>query len=320
MDQATARRMAFVRYLLAKAVEESEKPEPMCSAGLLMMHDAVELFLQIACERHGVGSKRLEFMDYIEHLGPKLAGGVVAGKESMRRLNKARVGLKHSGVHPSRREIEAFRVTTRLFFVDNAPLVFGMALEDITLVALVEPAPVKEMLEAANAELKAGKVADAAASAAKAFDMLVRARKEEYERRTGSRSAKRFGFWAPRALRAAGREAERFGEEIVAAIEELRNQSQLGALGFDEEECARFRRLTPGVALTMGGGYVTHQWRAESEMAAEDIEWCLDFVAQAALATARGTVTDGVRGHGGVPSESLGNKSISENEGTPGST
>ena len=285
MDEAMARRMAFVRYLLDKAVVESEHPEPMCSAALLEMHDAVELFLQLACESRKVGQKRPEFMDYFDLLAPTLAGGALAEKEGMRRLNKARVGLKHSGVHPSRREIEDLRSATLRFFDENTRLVFGVPLSDVSLSGFVEPLEVRSRLEEAQTELKEGNAAKALALAAMAFDQLVRTRGVEYKERTGGGVRRRIGSGATRVLRECGREVERLGEEIVGAIEELQEEARLGVLGFDEEQSARLSRLAPAIALTTSGKYVTEYWKGESEYSAEDAAWSIDFVARMALAT-----------------------------------
>lgn len=45
LDKAVTRRLAFIRYLFNRAVEQSKKSEPLSSVSLLMFHDAIELFL-----------------------------------------------------------------------------------------------------------------------------------------------------------------------------------------------------------------------------------------------------------------------------------
>ena len=81
LPETTVRRLSFVRYLYQLAVEQSRSPEPFGAAALLSFHDAAELFLQIAVEKHNVGNARLEFMQYFEHLDARLAPDAVAHRE-----------------------------------------------------------------------------------------------------------------------------------------------------------------------------------------------------------------------------------------------
>lgn len=55
----------------------------------------------------------------------------------MKRLNKARVQLKHYGTSPSKLDIEAFRATVTNFFDENTPKIFGIDFSSVSLVDLV---------------------------------------------------------------------------------------------------------------------------------------------------------------------------------------
>jgi len=56
LDKSTIiKRLAFIKYLYKLAVDQSRRPEPLCSASILTFHDAVELFLQLASEHLDVG-------------------------------------------------------------------------------------------------------------------------------------------------------------------------------------------------------------------------------------------------------------------------
>lgn len=65
----------------------------------------------------------------------------------MRRLNRARVALKHHGTMPSKLDIEAFRGSTTNFFEDNTGIVFGIRFTDISLVDLVQCKDAKNNLK-----------------------------------------------------------------------------------------------------------------------------------------------------------------------------
>jgi hypothetical protein len=45
LEESIVRRLAFIKYLYAVAIEQSKRPEPLCSASILTFHDAIELFL-----------------------------------------------------------------------------------------------------------------------------------------------------------------------------------------------------------------------------------------------------------------------------------
>src|SRR6266496_2832550 len=122
LDETEMRRLAFARYLFTLGVSQSKAAEPLAPASLLTFHDAVELYLQLASERLNVGKAQPNFMEYWDFINPKLAPEELPQKESMRRLNKARVALKHHGTFPSKLDVESFRATTASFFEDSCVL------------------------------------------------------------------------------------------------------------------------------------------------------------------------------------------------------
>src|SRR5438105_1190108 len=65
ISQDLVRRVARVRYLHDLGLGQSKHPEPLSSVAVLMLHDAVELFLQIVAEHWGATLKKnTEFMAY----------------------------------------------------------------------------------------------------------------------------------------------------------------------------------------------------------------------------------------------------------------
>lgn len=158
LDHHKMRRLAFVRYLYETAVSQSHAPAPLKCASILTMHDAAELFLQLACEHLNVGAQQPSFMDYWDLLNKKLDSGELAQKESMRRLNKARVALKHSGTLPSDLDVEAFRATATSFLQDNTPLVFGVEFDGVSLAEYVNPESSRTILKEAQDAIAAGEI------------------------------------------------------------------------------------------------------------------------------------------------------------------
>ena len=105
LDQNVIKRLALIKYFYKEAIEQSQRPEPLCSASILTFHDAIEFFLQLASEILDIGKNQLSFLEYWGILASKLPEGIPTQKESMRRLNRARVALKHHGTSPSKLDI-----------------------------------------------------------------------------------------------------------------------------------------------------------------------------------------------------------------------
>jgi len=116
------KRLAFIKYLLNQANNASHFPEPLSSSSILSFHDAVELFLHLCAEQYNLNTKNISFIEYWEKLKPPLSTAnkpELTQKESMRRLNDARVSLKHHGTLPSKLDIDNFRVICNTFFEEN---------------------------------------------------------------------------------------------------------------------------------------------------------------------------------------------------------
>lgn len=147
LDNSTAKRLAFIRYLHTIAVEQSKKPEPLSCTSILMLHDSIELFLQLSYEHLNGGKADPKFLEYWDIINSKLNGKAITQKESIRRLNDARVSLKHHGNLPSKLDIEGFRASALNFFEDNTPIIFGVSFKEISLVELVQCVESKDSLK-----------------------------------------------------------------------------------------------------------------------------------------------------------------------------
>lgn len=167
--EVIVRRLAFIQYLFHVAVEQSKQAEPLAAASLLSFHDSVELFMQLASEHLNVGKKEVRFMEYFELL--KLPNGeTLSDKESIRRLNNARVALKHDGILPSKFEIDALRASVTSFFETNTQLTFGLEFRSVSMLNLVQCKEAKVNLEEADKLIVEGKYEDALDKIAVAFN------------------------------------------------------------------------------------------------------------------------------------------------------
>jgi hypothetical protein len=258
------------------------------------MHDAVEFFLQLASEHLNVGSAQPNFMDYWDLLSKKL-GCDLQQKESMRRLNKARVGLKHHGTFPSQLDIEAFRGNVTSFFGDNTPLVFGVRITDISLVEYVNPESSRNKLKEAEVHLESGDTLSALDKISLAFAEMIR----DYETRKRDRFFRSPFYFGPdleflssffiglRGESRSERGLSEFVDNVKKSIEAMQEAIKILALGLDYRKYSKFRQLTPRVALVLPGGHVIQRrFGEEDKPPVEEARFCIDFVIESALALA----------------------------------
>ena len=162
-------RLAFIKHLLSTAADHAQLPEPFSSKAVLELHDSVELFLQLLVEHLGVTlSKKSDFLEYWPAIAEKLAVDLPM-QPAMKRLNQARVSLKHSGIRPSRDEIKDFAQKTVEFFDQACRLIFDVPLEGLSAISLVGYEPEASRLLRAEALGAKGDFGESAQMCALAF-------------------------------------------------------------------------------------------------------------------------------------------------------
>jgi hypothetical protein len=170
----TMRRLTIVRYLYTLALEQERKGDLLAGLALLPLHDAVEIYLQVAAETHLPKPPKSErFMEYWDAFStPGLPP--LPYQHKMGRFNDARVAVKHKGTLPSRHAVEEFRSTVRAFLVETAPKLFMIEFDSISVSSLVRSDDVRSGLQAAETAAQAGQFAEALEQAAKAFHLSLR--------------------------------------------------------------------------------------------------------------------------------------------------
>jgi hypothetical protein len=296
MDTSIVRRLAFIKYIFELGNTQSQLPEPANSASILLFHDAVELFLQLVSEYLDVGKQQPNFIDYWDLISPKLSSDGLPQKESMRRLNKSRVALKHHGTLPSKLDIESFRLAASSFFFESLPLIFNIKFTSISLIDFVGEENARQHLHEATAMLSAGNLDIAAQKVAIAFHALV----DDYERRKQSQYGESpfhfggFTFFDKffRQTRHASVETpdsrvlqsqlDDFSDEVTKSLESIQSAIRILAMRIDYPKYSKFLLVTPSVYKTINGQYDIHE-RNNNTISNEDVQFCIDFVVETAL-------------------------------------
>jgi hypothetical protein len=309
IDESTMQRLAFIKYVYGVAVEQSQQPEPLAGASILTLHDGVELFLQLATEYLDAprNSKQTSLMDYWNVLNKKLPEPGLAQKESMRRLNSARVSLKHHGTLPSITAIESFRSSVTNFFEDNTPMVFNIDFTAISMINLVGNEVVKGKLARAERLMDSGDTADALIEIAKAFERLL----YDYRRSTGMgfRELRSFSFYHVPSNRVSaemslgrvrtemkevkteklrnvlGRSLELL-RDLHKSVVDIQRAMNVIVLGLDYRRYAKFKQVTPSVTL-MADNQTEHiMWMppgSEEAVTLDDCTFCMNYVIDCAI-------------------------------------
>ena len=284
LPEAEIRRLAFVRYLYRMAEENSGTPEPMACASLLLFHDALELFLQLACEHLNSvrqGKKEPDFMEYFAIVNKSLEPGVLAQTESMRRLNKARVALKHHGIMPSKTDIEGFKYSSFSFFQENTPVVFGVAFDELSLADLIADENCRDHLRQAEKDLAAGQFADSLENSAIAFAFLCARHEIEHEGKgTLAHKAQDYEFHTL-GNRSPTRSAL---YEIAKVVDSLVQEAGLLRMGIDPQRLSVFRAITPAAWIMHDNkirlGYTRDR---NKQLSAEEVRFACNFVVESAV-------------------------------------
>lgn len=286
LDESTMRRLAFIRYLYVVGVEQSRGPEPLTAASVLTFHDSIELFLQLASEHLNVGTKSPSFMEYWDVLETRLQGRSLAQRESMRRLNKSRIALKHHGTLPSNLDIEAFRASATNFFEENTPVVFGIEFSSVSMLNLVSCEEARCSLEKANKLIEEERRTEALDEIASGFDQLV----DDYERRKiTSFGRSPFFFGEPLTFETSffmgikDRDFARFVDKVRDSIDAMRNGVKILSLGLDYRRYVRFRLLTSKARRLLRTQDPNLGAPQDQHPSADECRFCYDFVVESAI-------------------------------------
>lgn len=287
------RRLAFAKYIFHLGLLESKKRSPLNAASLLMFHDAAELFLQIASEHLDVGKAQPTFVEYWDLLSSRAARPVTQ-KERMRRLNKARVALKHHGTTPSSEDVIAFRETAARFFEENTPVLFDLQFRQLTLVEFVEPPAARERLGRAVAAILDERVTEAALTdTAIAFEAIIARR--EHEISPGPFPVFPFGTvfaMSPFAFRFdhdTDRSVIQSISAITGAIAEIQRVEKMLIMGVDFSGWLRFQSHLPNIVEMANGDYQsTFSQPADTMADVEDLEFCVQYAVETALTLQQG--------------------------------
>lgn len=135
-----------------KTFENIEK----VGSGVILIQDAVELFLLALCEYSNAKIKdSMNLGGLIQALEFQTQQQVIL-KTQITNINKQRVNIKHFGFLPNIDDCRDFLTNAKTFFQENSEIFLKRRFDSITLIDLVKDEAVKKLLEVAKECLKKG--------------------------------------------------------------------------------------------------------------------------------------------------------------------
>jgi hypothetical protein len=226
---------------------------------------------------------------------PKILPNQLTQKESMKRLNSARVEFKHNGTLPSKLAIEGFRVNATTFFEENTLPIFGIELSSVSLLDLVQYDKVRTSLKQSEEVLNQNKIEDALDKTAMAFQQLIfdyeKSKKDKFGDSPfffGQDLTFQDSFYIDFLQLAAGDDFKQqmvdFVDKVKQSIESIQQAIKILSLGIEYRRYTRFKLLTPAVHYYGAGSECQiRRFRDEKSLRKEDAQFCIDFVLESAL-------------------------------------
>lgn len=298
INENILRRLIFIKYLYKLGLEQSLKSEPMCCISILTFHDSIELFLHLTSEYLNVGKNQINFMEYWDLISKKLKGKELYQKESIRRLNKTRVLLKHHGNLPSKFDVDNFKISVTNFFVENTSLIFKLEFEEISLLDLITLFDkTKESLIEATKLIKEKDFNNALEKITIAFEQLkndfYRKYLFSYNRRSFSIRQNDFYINSYQTkldldtIRTLNSVNQKIFDHIVninRSLEDFENIILIICMGVNYNKYITFNSITPTIFQTLNGNYRFQiSPNHEKNVNIKNVQYCFDFVLETAI-------------------------------------
>ena len=195
----------------------------------------------------------------------------------MKKLNDARIFIKHKEFSLTESDIETSRVNSREFLIDNTPIIFKIEFSDISLIELIQNSEIRRILYDAQNFSKNKKFKDALELISIAFKILF----SDYDNLIFD-----FDDLDDRDFEGEEIDFTEGIEKLNKILEKMQLKLNLLSLNIDNTKYIKFRILTP--TLYRGKDIYDKYsvfWSFENKRVfkQEHYDFCLDFIIDCAL-------------------------------------
>ena len=263
-------RLAFSKYLIQKGNEEALKPEPLSSLSILHYHDALELSFLLVLEDKNIKPKDMSFMTQYQKINERLkeeGKDQLSLKTSLGRLKDRRVNLKHKGLFPSKTDIEESRFTANSLFEELCKNVYGLNVEDISLVELIANERVRDYVKAAVKSYPEDQKTTGE-NLAISFEILIK----DYEKsKRGEKGIPLFDL------------GDIYFEQEQSRISYIERVVEILALGLDYRKYVKFKNILPKTEWGIKQGVPIAYASEDFSISQEDFDFCVSYIVECAL-------------------------------------
>lgn len=297
------KRLAYIKHLYSLAIAQSRLSEFFAPTAVLLFHDSVELFFELAASvrnQFPLGNptrknvfiwKYFDFVLSDTNERPKREAEIV-------RLNNVRNDLKHQGQMPSMDEIERLRVGVTNFFEENTPLLFGIEFSDVSLISLISNAKVREHLEAALRAREQQDWQQVLTDTAIAFVQVVEQYEgvdaDSFEHSSVASPVGLFRYSSAVRDLLVGNGRSRPNVDISAimiivqhaerALSDMQQAINIMGLGINFASYLRYRKVAPSVVrIGHSEKYVVQYSANRPQPSWDTVDFCLNFVIESTL-------------------------------------
>jgi hypothetical protein len=169
---------------------------------------------------------------------------------------------------------------------DECSILFGVALDEVSLTAFVSSDDAREWLESAERNWTAGNGVEAFADLADSFESLIRdyeQRKMLGHKRSVFDTASDMMFLSPFFRRVESRKQQKFEEAVIESLKTLDFAVMLAGFGVDFRRYGKFKALTPKVVRTLNGQRHSYDRQGLPVRSQADFDFCRDFIITTAI-------------------------------------
>jgi hypothetical protein len=170
LSESVLKRLVLSRYFFELALQNVRSEQEVAdSACVNLLQDSIEIFFLAAFDVLNVATAgRTDFPQYLDKLS-EAVGYDLPYRRRLLEINRVRVHTKHEGIPPNRKEIDGYVTDARKFLEEVCLKVLEVDYWTVSLIALVDEGPVKELLKKAEEAFKAGEFLDCLIECRKAF-------------------------------------------------------------------------------------------------------------------------------------------------------
>jgi len=287
MEPTYLQRLSFIKYLFSIGLYQSYQPEPLYGVSILSFHDSVELFLQLSLEKLNISKKTKYFIDYWEVINKELKNKTLSQEESMKRLNQARIDLKHHGIIPSKLDIESFRAITQAFFDENCLTIFQIDFDNISLIDLIKFERPRDLLKKAKDDFDKNLIKESLNNLALSFEYLIL----DYEESKKDKLYRSPFFFGKSMTFLKGiyldlgyenHKLRNFADSVTEAIAAIQKAIKILSFGIDYKKYVKYDSIVPFVEFSINK--TPHFTMSEDmNLSREDLDFCINFIVESAL-------------------------------------